>query len=130
MKKPQVSVRLPRASVRSGSPEIARLTLNPVLYHLSFKVVDWSGRERDRLRPAELVAAARARFPDLPLSWAVEGAIALVLTGGPAALESFEPEAYDGLPEQVRRFQILSPARKIRLGQRWLRELRQVRGAR
>jgi hypothetical protein len=130
MRKPQVSVRLSRGSVRSGCPEIARLTLNPVLYHLSYKVVDWSGREGGKLRPAELVEIARARFPVLPLSWAVEGAIALLLTGGPAALESFETEPYDELPEQLRRFRVLSPAKKISLGRRWLRELRQVRDAR
>ena len=114
----------------SEEREVARLTLNPILLHLSYRMIDWNGGEAEKQRPAELVAAARARFPDLPLSWAVEGAIALLLVDGLDALDGHAVEAYCEMPEQVRRFRALPPAEKIRVGQRWARSLAALRAAR
>ena len=131
MKKPQLSVRLSGASRKLFGRLILRLTMNPVLLHLSGKFVDWSGREAPgaKLRPSELVARARLRFPGLPLSWAVEGYIALLATRDSACLRGFSAESYSQIDENVLRFRILSPAAKIRVGERWKREMRLIKEA-
>ena len=131
MKKPQLSIRLSGESKRLLGREVVRLTINPVLLSLSMRFVNWSGREATggKLRAFELVIRAAERFPELPLSWAVEGYIALLIGGNPSRLRPFSVEPYQELEENVRRFRSLSPAEKIRVGQRWKRELELIRGA-
>lgn len=132
MKKPQVSARLSGEALRVLKRRVVRLTLNPALLALSNQCVDWSGREgySGKLRPSELLLKAHARFPDLPLSWAVEGYIALLARGEPVSLEPLVAEPYPTLPESARRFRALSPSQKIRLGERWKREMQLLRRAR
>ena len=131
MKKPQLSIRLSGESKRLLGREVVRLTINPVLLSLSMRFVNWSGREATggKLRAFELVIRAAERFPELPLSWAVEGYIALLIGGNPSRLRPFSVEPNQELEENVRRFRSLSPAEKIRVGQRWKRELELIRGA-
>ena len=131
MKKPQLSIRLSGESKRLLGREVVRLTINPVLLSLSMRFVNWSGREATggKLRAFELVIRAAERFPELPLSWAVEGYIALLIGGNPSRLRPFSVEPYQELVENVRRVRSLSPAEKIRVGQRWKRELELIRGA-
>lgn len=131
VKKPQLSIRLSGESRHLLGREVVRLTINPVLLSLSIRFVDWSGREAagGKLRAFELVARAHERFPELPLSWAVEGYIALLIGGNPSRLQPFSVEPYQQLEENVLRFEELSPAEKIRVGQRWKRELEMLRGA-
>jgi hypothetical protein len=132
MSKPQRSIRLSGEARRIVGREIVRVTLNPVLLSLSEPYVGWSGGASagERLTPSDLVLRARLRFPRLPLSWAVEGYIALLVSGAVEALAPFAVAPYDAVPESVRRFRALTPAEKIRLGERWRRELRAVREAR
>jgi hypothetical protein len=132
VKKPQISIRLSGESRRLLGREVVRLTINPVLLSLSIRFVDWSGRDAagGKLRAFELVARAQERFPELPLSWAVEGYIALLIGGNPSRLQPFSVEPYQKLEENVLCFEELSPADKIRVGQRWKRELELLRRAR
>jgi hypothetical protein len=131
MKKPQLSIRLSGESKRLLGREVVRLTVNPVLLSQSVRFVDWSGREATggKLRAFELVAKAHERFPELPLSWAVEGYLALLIGGNPSRLQPFSVEPYEKLGENALRFAGLPPAGKIRVGQRWKRELEILRRA-
>lgn len=131
VKKRQQSVRLSKEARAALHRTIVRLTLNPALFALSRNHVDWTGRGRrsGKRSASELILEAFRRFPTLPLSWAVEGYIALLAAGKPQAIAPFAVPPDRRLPEQVRRFQRLSPAEKIRLGERWKRELRLLRGA-
>jgi hypothetical protein len=132
MGKPQRSIRLSGGARRVLGREVVRVTLNPVLLSLSEPYVSWSGGPSSgkRLTPGDLVVRARSRFPRLPLSWAVEGYIALLVSGADEALVPLAVAPYDEVPENVRRFRALTPAEKIRVGERWRRELRAVQGAR
>lgn len=131
MKKPTLSIRLSGESRRLLGREVVRLTVNPVLLSQSARFVDWSGRDAapGKLRAFELVARAHERFPEMPLSWAVEGYIALLIGGNPSRLQPFSVEPYRQLGENAVRFGDLSPAEKIRVGERWKRELEMLRRA-
>lgn len=132
MRKPQLSVRLSGEALRVLKRKVVRLTLNPALLALSGQFVDWSGREgySGKLRPSELLLKARERFPELPLSWAVEGYIALLARGEAVSLKPLAAEPYPTLPESARRFRALSSSQKICLGERWKQELKLLRRAR
>ena len=129
MKKAQRSVRLSSEAQRVLNRKVARLTLNPAILALSSSTVDWSGREREsrKLSASDLILRAHKRFPKLPLSWAVEAYIALLASGELFVLEPFSVTPYSTLPTPVRRFSALSPSEKIRLGERWKRELEVLR---
>jgi len=131
MKKHQQSVRLSKEARAGLGRTIVRLTLNPTLFALSRNHVDWTGRGRraGKRSASELILEASRRFPAMPLSWAVEGYIALLAAGKASAITPFTVQSHETLPEEVRRFRRLSPAEKIRLGERWKRELRLLRGA-
>lgn len=131
MKKRQQSVRLSKEARAGLGRAIVRLTLNPALVALSRNHVDWTGRGRrtGKRSASELILEASRRFPALPLSWAVEGYIALLAAGKASAITPFAVQPHGKLPEEVRRFRRLPPAEKIRLGERWKRELRLLRGA-
>ncbi|MEW6325797.1 MAG: hypothetical protein AB1515_10480 [Nitrospirota bacterium] len=131
MKKHQHSVRLSADARTALGRTIVRLTLNPAIFALSHRYVDWTARAR---RPgtrsaSELILEASRRFPALPLSWAVEGYIALLSGGDTAALAPFAVQPDKRLSKELRRFARLSPAEKIRLGERWKRELERLREA-
>jgi hypothetical protein len=132
MSKPQRSIRLTGEARRILGREVVRVTVNPVLLSLSEPYVAWSGGPPagGRLTPSDLVLRARHRFPRLPLSWAVEGYIALLISGAEEAFAPLSVAPYDEVPESVQRFRTLTPAEKIRIGERWRRELRAVREAR
>lgn len=132
MNKPQLSVRLTKEARMVFGREIIRLTINPVLLSLSTRFVDWSGHRPvgKKETPSGFLKKARRRFPRLPLSWAVEGYIALLLSAQPELTNPFSVEPLDELDESIRRFSALSPAAKIRTGLRWKRELVLLRGAR
>ncbi len=129
MKKPQISVRMAGKSKKLLKREIVRLTINPILLFLSNEYVDWSGRERgDKIRASELVFSAHQRFPRLPLSWAVEGYIALLVAEKPLYLQpSIPAEDEAELDKNVINFKNLSPTEKIRVGERWKEELQALR---
>jgi len=130
MKKRQQSVRLSNEAQTALHRTIVRLTINPALFALSRDHVNWAGLETAEKRSAsQLILEASRRFPNLPLSWAVEGYIALLAAGRPSALPPFTVAPDAALPKEVRRFQRLSPAEKIRLGERWKREIEILRGA-
>lgn len=131
MKKPQISVRVAKEHRARMKRTVARLTINPVILHLSEAYVDWSGQDpsRGRLSASELLVRAKERFPHLPLSWAVEGYIALLSSSKVARTGSSDIKPFPVLPEAVRRFRKLSPSEKIRTGERWKRELRRLRRA-
>lgn len=131
MSKPQRSIRLSGEARQVVGREMVRVTLNPVLLALSERYVSWRGGPAagERLTPSDLVLRARRRFPRLPLSWAVEGYIALLVSGMEECLAPFPVAPYDEVPESVRRFRTLTPAEKIRVGERWRRELHALREA-
>lgn len=111
--------------------DVVRLTLNPALISLSEAVVNWRGRPPDqRLHPSDLIVRARRRFPRLPLSWAVEGDIVLLLLGDAARLAPFSVEPHSEIPRPVRRFASLSLSEKTRVLERWKQTLQKLRGAR
>ncbi|MBW1810419.1 MAG: hypothetical protein JRJ87_19640 [Deltaproteobacteria bacterium] len=131
MKKPQISVRMAGESKKLLNREVVRLTINPILLFLSNEYVDWSGREGgDKIRAYDLVFRAHRRFPKLPLSWAVEGYIALLAAEKQTSLHP-PLLAEDGveLGKNVINFMNLSPAEKIRVGLRWKAELQILRRA-
>ena len=132
MSKPQRSIRLSCEARRIFGREVVRVTLNPALLSLSEPYVAWGGGPPTgrRLTPSELLVRARSRFPRLPLSWAVEGYIALLLSGVEESLAPLSVAPYEQVPESVRRFRALTPAEKIRVGERWRHELCTVREAR
>lgn len=130
MGKPQRSIRLDEETRKRFGKEIIRLTLNPVILALSDRVIDWgqiSGT--GKLKPVKLVSMARERFPHLPLSWAVEGAIVLLLAGQVSSTEAQAPKPLSSLPLSYRRFARLSPSEKIRQGSRWKSQLDALRRA-
>lgn len=130
MRKPQKSIRLTGESRKRLSREIVRLTLNPVLLAFSHRVVSWDGTHHPkRVKAADLVLRARERFPDLPLSWAVEGYLVLLLIRDTPELSPIQVEPFRDIPESVRRFSRLDPSEKIRIGERWKDELRRIRHA-
>jgi hypothetical protein len=131
MKKRQQSVRLSKEAQAALHRTIVRLTINPALFALSRDYVDWGGRGKTfgKRSASQLVLEASRRFPKLPLSWAVEGYIALLAAGKISSLTPFAVAPYAALPKEVQRFQRLSPAEKIRLGERWKQELEALRGA-
>jgi hypothetical protein len=131
IKKRQQSVRLSKEAREALGRAIVRLTINPALFALSRRHVDWGGHGRGsgKRSASQLVLEASRRFPTLPLSWAVEGYIALLASGDASALAPFAVPTGHALPKEVRRFQRLSPLEKIRLGERWKRELELLRGA-
>src|SRR3972149_2401743 len=98
VRKPQRSIRLSGEAEKILGCKVVRVTLNPILLSLSGDYVDWSGSERGsgKLRASDLVLKARGCFPEFP---------------------PIKP--YRILPKHVRRFSILSPAEKIRVGERW-----------
>ena len=104
MRKSQRSVRLSKEAQKILGRKVVRLTLNPVLLALSHEHVDWSGREREsgKLRPSDIALKARERFPDLPLSWAVEGCLALLIAGDKGLLKPLTVVPYSMLPESPR----------------------------
>jgi hypothetical protein len=112
MKKPQRSIRVGR--------KVFRLTINPV-------ILSQAESASAPLRLSEIVIKAEERFPDLPLSWAVEGYIHLLLCGVKEKLEPYRTAPLALLPPAYRRFQRLSPSQKIRTGERWKKELRTLR---
>ncbi len=130
MKKRQQSVRLSKEAQAALNRTIVRLTINPALFALSRDHVDWAGRGPSGKRSAsQVILEASRRFPNLPLSWAVEGYIALLAAGTVSALAPFAVAPDAALSKEVQRFQRLSPAEKIRLGERWKREIEILRGA-
>ena len=130
MGKAQKSIRLKPEGRRILRREVVRLTLNPVIVSLSQRVVSWFGGDSDqRLHPSELVVRARERFPKLPLSWAVEGYLVLLLLGDEKALSPLRLEPLNELPPAVKRFQSLSLVEKTRVMERWKQTLRKLRRA-
>jgi len=131
MKKRQQSVRLSKEAQTALNRTIVRLTINPALFALSRDHVHWAGRERPSRKSSasQVILEASRRFPNLPLSWAVEGYIALLAAGKVSVLAPFTTSPDTALPKEVQRFQRLSPAEKIRLGERWKREIEILRGA-
>lgn len=131
MKKIQRSIRLNEKARKVLKRKIARLTLNPALFAISLDYVDWTGREKKsaKLRPSDLALVARERFPELPLSWAIEGYIALLTKGDRESLKPISVDPYKEVPETIQRFRSLSPLEKIRVGERWKRELEALRGS-
>lgn len=131
MKKLQKSIRLSEKAQMVLKRKIARVTLNPALYAISLDYVDWGGRKKKsaKLPPSELALLARKRFPDLPLSWAIEGYIALLTSESKESLAPISVDPYDEIPESVCRFRSLSPLEKIQVGERWKRELETLRNS-
>ena len=131
MKKRQQSVRLSKEAQAALRRTIVRLTINPALFALSRDYIDWAGwgKPSGKRSASQLILEACRRFPRLPLSWAVEGYIALLAADKAAALAPFAVAPDATLPKEIRRFQRLSPAEKIRLGERWKRELETLREA-
>lgn len=130
MRKTQKSIRLRSEAQQILRREVVRLTLNPVIVSLSEQVVNWSGRTADkRLHPSDLAVRARERFPKLPLSWAVEGYLVLLLLGDEKALLPLQLEPLDELPPAVKRFQSLSLVEKTRVMERWKQTLQRLRRA-
>ncbi len=130
MRKMQKSIRLRPEDQRILRREVVRLTLNPVIVSLSERVVNWSGRAPDqRLHPSDLAVRARERFPKLPLSWAVEGYLALLLLGEEKMLIPLRLEPLDELPLTVKRFKSLSLIEKTRVMERWKQTLQRLRRA-
>ena len=130
MRKIQKSIRLRPEDRRILRREVVRLTLNPVIVSLSEQVVNWSGRAADqRLHPSTLVVRARERFPKLPLSWAVEGYIVLLLLRDEKALSPLRLEPLGKLPPAVKRFKSLSLIEKTRTMERWKQTLQRLRRA-
>jgi len=123
MKKPQRSIRLGR--------KIFRLTINPViLFHAESALIQNRRGASAPFSLPELVKKAGERFPGLPLSWAVEGYLHLLLAGAKDKLKPLHAAPLASLPPTFRRFQRLSPSQKIRTGERWKRELRTLRNLR
>jgi len=130
VRKIQKSIRLKPEDRRILNREVVRLTLNPAIVSVSERVVSWSGRVSDhRLRPSELVVRARERFPKLPLSWAVEGYIVLLLLGDAKQLDAPRIEPLEKLPRPVKRFASLSLLEKTRVMERWKKTLQRIRRA-
>jgi hypothetical protein len=130
MRKIQKSIRLKPEGRKVLKREVVRLTLNPVVVSLSERVVNWTGSVSDRrLHPSDLVVRAQERFPELPLSWAVEGYIVLLLLKEPQQLEALSVEPFDELPASVKRFASLSLLEKTEALERWKRTLQNLRRA-
>lgn len=130
MRKVQYSIRLKPKDRRRLKREVVRLTLNPILFSLSDCLVDWSGRAADtRLHPSTLVAQARERFSEMPLSWAVEGYIALLLQQNASQLAPLQIKPLAKVSRAAKRFAKLSLAEKTRAVERWKHTLRTLRRA-
>ena len=120
--KPTRTIRLSAEGRNRLRKKFARLSLNPVLLGLSYSYVQWEGIPSDgKLSPNELVVRARNAFPRLPLSWAVEGCIAHLLSGnveiGIKPSDEYLPlTREEGV--RIRRFQKLTPTQKIRFVER------------
>ncbi len=127
MRKLQQSIRLKPEHRRALKREVVRLTLNPVVVGLSEAVVDWSGADHRRLHPSDVVFRARARFPALPLSWAVEGYVVLLLMGDAQKIAPWPVTPLPKLPPAARRFARLSLTEKTRAVERWKKTLRRLR---
>lgn len=131
--KPTKTIRLSGNEREVLGRTFVRLTLNPVLLGLSGPFVQWEGPAQGRkLSPAELVLRAKGTFPDLPLSWAVEGYLVTLLAkrAGTAIFQS--SDAAGNIPEEdwarIVRFRKQTPIQKIHYGENQKRTLRRFRG--
>src|SRR5262245_42952144 len=104
------SVRIPATLQKQIGKKIVRLSLNPVLYSKSNRIVRWERTSQGYIPPQEVILKAKRQYPRSSLSAAVESVLDDVLEQHPSSnivlLISSEEQ------EQLRRFAKLSVSNK------------------